>query len=231
MNIFEVMTGPIARMSYVNRYSSFSVNRRENVAEHSWWVCFIAYCIAGDLYKNGEHIDFESLLEHALMHDVSECLSGDVIRSYKHTNPDVKQAMAEADQINTRGLFDRDEYKTIGKKLYHDWATAKHNGRLEGEIVAFADMAAVGFYCREEDRSGNRAIRSVLAEMFEQWFHEFSQHPLLGQYVAQMFPEGRWPDMLRESSLPAQKMFPVPMMRDHSEGPTIEHEFRGTGTP
>lgn len=221
MNLFEVMTGPIARMSYVSRYSSFPANRRENVAEHSWWVAFIAMLIGKDLYYNHKvDVKLETLMLRAVLHDISECMSGDVIRSYKHKNEDIRDAMAEADGLATEELVV--EWGGVGNSVRHFWASAKADD-IEGEIVAFADMASVVFYCREEDRSGNRAIRPVLAEAYEKWFHKFHEHPLLGRYMLQIFPEGRWPDALREESVTARTMYPGhPMLFDHSEGPVAE---------
>jgi len=225
MNLFSTLTGPIARMSYVNRYSSFPANRRENVAEHSWWVAFIAYLVGQDLdTRRGISVNFELLLKRALVHDLSECLSGDVIRSYKHSNPDIAREMKAADEQNMEGLCSN--LGQIGNSVEGNWLTAKEDD-VEGRIVAFADMAAVAFYCREEDRSGNRAIRPVLKEMYETWFHVFHDDELFAPYIDQMFPTKRWTDMLREESLPAAKMFP---MQPHgAREPVAEHVFEGDG--
>jgi 5'-deoxynucleotidase len=218
MNLFEIITGQIGRMSYVNRYSSYPANRRENVAEHSWWVAFIAYLIALDLRSQGEQVDLEQVLCGAVTHDISEVISGDVIRSYKHANPEIRDAMKRADYDNTEEMT-----ADWPAQVFDDWHSAKTTS-LAGEIVEFADQAAVMFYCREEDRSGNRAIRAVLKQAYETWFNKFHAHPQLGQYINQMFPGGRFFDMLREYELPAQRMFAParPMMADHSEGKTGE---------
>jgi len=218
MDLFHNMTGPIARMSYVNRYSSIPVNRRENVAEHSWWVSFIALMVGTDLQAQGHDVKFDTLLMRAIMHDTSECMSGDIIRSYKHSDPEIREAMRNADDMAMAELTSKWGL-LVGVALRHWYATAKAED-LEGSIVAFADMAAVAFYCREEDRSGNRAIRRVLREMYETWFHAFADHSELGQYIHQMFPNGRFTDMLREEELPATLMFQIsgearPMMRHH----------------
>lgn len=221
MNLFEIMTGKLSRMSYVNRYSSFPVNRRENVAEHSWWVAFISLAIAMDLNEQGVEVGVETVLRGAILHDISEVMSGDVIRSYKHTNPEIVRAMQDADFINTNDMLDGPEYQPVGEEMMSDWSSAKHKG-LEGQIVAFADMAAVALYCREEDRSGNRAIREVLQEAYEKWFSRYHDHPVLGHYIDQMFPTHQFADMLREDVSMARVMHP--MVRDHSEGPTADYD-------
>jgi len=226
MNLFEVMTSEVARMSRVTRYSSFPVNRMENVAEHSFWVAFISYLIAFDLREQGHRIDLGMTLRGAITHDLSEIISGDVIRSYKHTNDDVRQAMKMADHINMDRVTQRDEWGATGDQTFSDWNNAKSGSTLEGQIVAFADMAAVVFYCREEDRSGNRAIREVLQEAYEDWFSTYHTHPELGKYIDQIFPSHLFSDALREETVPARVMYPGaarPIMADHSEGETSDH--------
>jgi 5'-deoxynucleotidase YfbR-like HD superfamily hydrolase len=226
MDLFAALTGPVSRMSYVNRYSSFPTIRRENVAEHSWWVCFIAYLIGGDLYKeHGEHINFEMLLEKALIHDVSECLSGDIIRSYKHSTPMIAGVLHDADELNVLELFKGEEFDPIGVKLTRDWQYAK-NETTEGQIVRFADMVAVVLYCREEDRCGNRAIRVVVAEMYQKWFHAYHDTHLFGRYMEQLFPNRNWGDAFRETA------FPRFTAEGRREGPVAEYtHIEGEGTP
>ena len=220
MNLRDVVTGRITGMSSVHRYSSFPTIRRENVAEHSWWVSFIAYLISRDLVAQGRVVDFGVVVSKAIMHDVSECVSGDIIRSYKHSNGHIADVMLEADQLNMDRLFDGDEYHPIGYGLKKDWESAKISHRLEGQVVAFADMAAVAFYIREEYLLGNRKLLYVLKEMYETWFHTYHEHPQLGQYIGQMFPNRRFTDILQDLDLQAK-----PMMSDHSEGATTVVDF------
>lgn len=232
MNLFDIITGRLSRMSYVNRYSSFPVHRRENVAEHSYWVAMIALLIARDLNTQGNDFDLGVILERALLHDVDECVSGDIIRSFKYSTDELHDAIDDAAEINVRELTSK-MGRGVGNELAHAWREAK-NVSHAGDIVKFADMAAVAFYCREEHQTGNRAIMPTLKEAYEEWFHVFHNHPLLGQYINQMFPEGRFFDMLREESLPAKKVFDVfkrPIMRDHSEGETLADAYDSAAWP
>lgn len=229
MNLFEIMTSPVSRMSYVTRYSSFPAIRRENVAEHSWWVTFISLLIAYDINYNHQYEEVNTLgvLERAILHDLSECISGDIIRSYKHTNPDIKQAMDTADAVNM-GVLTLNWSSGVRGRTMESWDTAKDN-TLEGTIVRFADMVAVVFYIREEYRSGNRAITGVLKEMYETWFHEFHTHGVLGRYADQMFPSGRWGSALRYDD---RQEHPLRPAWSHYEGETGEHNWpRGEGQP
>lgn len=219
MNLYKIITGKLSRMSYVNRYSSFHANRRENVAEHSWWVAVISYFIALEL-RAVQHVDMQRLLERALMHDISEVVSGDVIRSYKHGSPEILKAMQDADYENTYDMTHASEFGAIDMPVFDAWQYSKDT-TIEGQIVEFADQAAVAFYCREEDRSGNRSIRPVLKQAYETWFNRYHDHPLFGKFIDQMFPTKVYLDMFRNDDGPPQRPMTV---NYHNEGPTSEFE-------
>jgi len=219
MNLFEAMTGTISRMANVTRYSSFPTIQKENVAEHSWWVAFISYLIACDLKEQGWNIDMEDVLSFAMTHDISECVSGDVIRSYKHMNPDVLAAMTAADEQGTVNLAK--EFGSVGDGLYDDWAHAK-GPSVAGSIVGFADQASVVLYCRIERSLGNSGIDIVLKQLYETWFYKYHDHPQLGVYADQMFPNRVWWDPYRTLEMLKDTFHTHgrPMMAGHSEGQT-----------
>lgn len=216
MDLFSILNGPMRRMSHVNRYSSIPVHRPENVAEHSWWVTMIAYLIADDLFLQGVNIKMELVLSKALVHDLSECVSGDIIRSYKYSSPEVRKTLGDADRINMQGITSK--MGSVGPSVYHDWARAKADG-LEGDIVAFADMVGVVIYCREEYLMGNRQIELVLKEMYETWFHKYHEVEHLSQYIDRMFPNGAYTDALQYADI-RPRIMPSgdPLTRDHREG-------------
>lgn len=195
MNLFDAITGKISRMSHVTRYSSIAVIRRENVAEHSWWVAFTSMLIGIDLGGPGPMVNLGKLVTRALVHDLSECVSGDIIRTFKYSDPALTAAIQAADELSIRELA-QDLGKASGL-VTESWRNAKDES-LEGDIIRFADMAVVAFYCREEDRTGNRGIRPVLQVMYDTWLHEFHDHRYLGPYVDEMFPTRHYTDVLRE---------------------------------
>lgn len=204
MNLFNAITGKIARMSHVTRYSSVAVIRRENVAEHSWWVAFISFLVASDLNDTvpvaesvAPLVKLEKMLVRALVHDLSECVSGDIIRTFKYSDPALTAAINAADELSIKELA-KDLGRT-GETIAYAWRNAKDES-IEGDIIRFADMAVVAFYCREEERTGNRGIIPVLQVMYETWLHEFHDHRYLGPYVDALFPTRSYTDMLREPS-------------------------------
>jgi 5'-deoxynucleotidase YfbR-like HD superfamily hydrolase len=185
--------GRIRRMHHVNRYSSLPVVKPENVAAHSWQVAFISYLIAEDLAEKGCIVSPELALKAAVVHDVSEALSGDIIRSYKYQTPQMEAATRGADAVNVRQLAE----ELGSSRLESDWTLAKDQ-TLEGRIVALADVICVVTYCVEEERMGNSMLDHVLEGAYNNLLRPLRDHPLWGRYVMQLFPQDNYRSGYRE---------------------------------
>jgi 5'-deoxynucleotidase YfbR-like HD superfamily hydrolase len=220
MNLWDACTGKVSRMSYVNRFSSFPVSRRENVAEHSWWVAFISLLIGYSVQEDPHmpEVNMEKLLTRAVTHDLNETLSGDIIRSYKYSTEELLDAIRNADAVNMARLGA--EFGEANIPVTAAWRDAKADD-VEGEIIAFADMASVVFYLREEHKMGNKfRAMELVNELHQKWFHRFSDHLFLAKFYAQIFPMASWADPFREEPF---SLFPI--MRDHREGPVAAASF------
>lgn len=194
INLPNILTGTLRRMHYVQRYSSVPVLNPENVAEHSWQIAMISYMLSMDINHNWQPatVDIEEVLVKAIVHDVSEALSGDIIRSYKHSSPAMRAACQEADRLNMAKLMD-EVGREAGFQLTADWANAKDDS-LEGEIVALADLLCVVSYCVNERTLGSRACDFILKELYTETLCHWHQHKYLGVYVDQLFPRKMWHD-------------------------------------
>jgi putative hydrolase of HD superfamily len=170
-------------MHHVTRYSSLPVIKPENVAAHSWQVAFITYLIAHDLTEAGHQVDLGIALSGAITHDVSECLSGDIIRSYKYSSPEMEDITRRADAANVEKLAEQ-----IGVSLLWDWTGAKDYS-LEGRIVAFADYVCVVTYCVEEHRMGNTMLDQIVEGVYLNLLRPLRDNKLFGVYVRQLFPK------------------------------------------
>ncbi len=73
-----IMNSSIRRMAHIQRYSSFPTNRKENVAEHTFYCTITAHCIALDLLDRGFDIDPNVVVVKAIYHDGEESLTGDL---------------------------------------------------------------------------------------------------------------------------------------------------------
>lgn len=171
IDINEMLSGSIHRMSHVYRYSSVPIGRRENVAEHSWYVAFYAYLIGQDLQQQGFNVDFGEMLSRALVHDLDESMTGDFLRYVKYGHPDLKRAL---DEVSV-SMIDKMAYKLKSgrKAIQKHWSEAKDND-LEGDIIQVADLARVLSYVLEEIKMGNSHVTNIISECSE-YIEEFAE--------------------------------------------------------
>jgi len=180
-------------MHHITRYSSLQQIRPENVAEHSWTVAYYSLLISLDLRDRFTDLDLGEVLAKAVMHDVSETISGDIIRSYKYSTPEMKAATEAADDTNMRILV-RD--LPVGESLYEFWSEAKDD-RLPGRIVAFADLISVVTYVAEEHAMGNRMLDHIMKAVYEDLLRPMRGHFIFGYYVKALFPTDKHTDPYR----------------------------------
>lgn len=133
-------------LRFINRFSTHHTNRPETVAEHSFYVVYYSWKIAKDFEKEGTKINFRKLFEKALLHDMEEAYTGDIIRH------------AKTDEIK-RGLRAVSK-KVLPKEIYDIWVDSKDDS-IEGQIVSFVDLYEVLIYVLEEIKGGNRHIINV----------------------------------------------------------------------
>lgn len=171
-NWHHVLAGEINRARYVERYGSFPHIHKESVAEHSYFVAFYSYLL---WLETDREADLGKILLRALVHDMEESVTGDMLRAVKYSSEGLKEAMDEAGRtllddilthieapaISTEGVRqERDE--TV--ELRREWENAKDRS-LEGTIVAAADLLSVVSYAHIESQFGNRHAYSIRQEI------------------------------------------------------------------
>lgn len=150
----------LQQFTNITRYSRDHMVQRENDMEHTGFVVLFCYIIALKLKDKGYVLDMGALLSKAAIHDFEEVMTGDIIRTTKHANPDIRKAVKgiEASAIIHTQTF-------LGVDFHATWQTAKGID-LEGELVALADIAAVVYKCMVEiSMYGNRSFNRVLDEV------------------------------------------------------------------
>lgn len=158
----EVMFGDFRRVSYVFRFSSLPVQNRENVAEHSWWTAMIAMTIAAELEGGDEGSVHDLMAEvamRAIMHDVEEIGTGDLVREAKYFDAKMREDFRRVEVAFADRLFGKLGSPT-SHIMKHLWATSK-DFTLAGNIVALADLLSVIAYCRHEASMGNTNLAEV----------------------------------------------------------------------
>jgi len=158
MKVEKLLTGRALRVFHVTRFSSLPVHRKETVGEHlflaSWYALMIGREI--DLDKAGE-LDFGLLLSRALVHDIEESVTGDIVRDVKHGGDG-----SLAKLLHTMGkqvVLDIEAELEI--PVLDLWENSKDDS-LEGRILALADLMTVAAYALEGLKSGNGFMMEVL---------------------------------------------------------------------
>ena len=109
-------------------------------------------------------VNIGTVLSKAVMHDVEECITGDINRPFKYSSTDVAETLHSAAIKATRKALDTLQLDGhVQHNLGHIWHDAKDNTK-EGRIVKFADYLSVLSYMAEE-LSQNMTMRSNREEM------------------------------------------------------------------
>lgn len=163
LKLYELVCGVGNQLRYVDRFSTCRRNHRENVAEHQFYTAFFTLLIC-------EHVDAANVgiaVIRALVHDVEEHCTGDVIRPIKHGSKEVSEALDGAGTKFCNKFFHsltNDE--GVASKLFADWKYAKDSS-MEGMIVKFADFLSVIAYLNQEVRSGNYLVLDNVTQLKE----------------------------------------------------------------
>ncbi len=193
MNLHESINGSIRRLRHIQRFSSLPGHFPESVAEHSFFVAFYGYLIAQDLVADGHEVYPDQVVVKAICHDLSEAMSGDIIRSFKYSNDRIKHEVDLADRENMEKMSN--EFGDLKHHIMENWLSSKHDA--EGEVVKFADFVCVIAYCREEIASGNHHLDMILEGVFDVMWNYYSENDYFSKYMKQIFPNKDYKDAFR----------------------------------
>lgn len=178
------------RLRHLKRCNNFPTILPEDVAQHSWFTAVLAMTIADQHNAWIDQHDFqetetkfynrkvsvEEVLRKAILHDTSECITGDIPYNVKHLNEEAHKAIETA--VNQK----MDEfYKDCSHILkdYQNWEATCKEG-VSGYIVNIADMLELAIYCAEEVYAGNiymatlctKAVKLVMKYITNTAFYE-----------------------------------------------------------
>lgn len=148
-------------MASVWRYSSIPVVEYENVAEHSYWVALYAAMILAEI-DSTDTTTLGAVIIESLLHDTGECVTGDVVRTFKYSSEELKKQIGIAEEglllrlpAEVRKLFDLSNQ--INKPFRHYVKT----------IVKMADFLSLFQYMRREALRGNIEIMPYFNRMMK----------------------------------------------------------------
>jgi putative hydrolase of HD superfamily len=166
LKTFELLNN----LSNVYRWNNCYCSKQENVLEHSGFVSLYALRlgIKHDVLSAG-------LLIKALVHDLDEAITGDIVTPTKYSSVDLLNQIKLLESRSSKKISD--EY--FDGKVFDYWVNSKDITSIEGSIVKLADSAAVVYKIWQEYNNGNKSfgkyipnIRKSLEHSIEVIHHE-----------------------------------------------------------
>jgi 5'-deoxynucleotidase YfbR-like HD superfamily hydrolase len=147
-------------LAHVIRFNSRPQHFPESVAEHSFYVAYFSSLLISFLKAAGEEVDEVRALKMALIHDMEESFSGDILTPFKHFNEEIVQAIDKVNQQSIHLVFEN-----LPPALQADyialWTENGEHKSKESQIVKTADKISLLAKCREEVRAGNDYFRRI----------------------------------------------------------------------
>lgn len=138
------------RQRLINRWSLMQCQQRESVLEHSAVVAMLALLV-GEIAKSiGNEVDMATMMGHALLHDATEVLTGDVVTPVKKATESLAAEFARLERGAEHKLMN-----TLPKQLQEPIAKYFHPGGYEQRLVKGCDVYAAYLKCKLEIAGGN----------------------------------------------------------------------------
>jgi len=155
------------RMKHINRWSLMFNTQTENLMQHTVECAFMAHFLAlvGNCYFN-KNYDAEKVCAHALFHDVSEVLTGDLPTPVKYFNRDIKTAYKDIEKIANQKLLVH-----LPKELREVYSDYFNNGTLapeEQKLIKTADKLCAYLKCITELNASNKEFEPARESIKEQ---------------------------------------------------------------
>jgi len=160
--IFKEFFKEERKLDKVIRFSAKMRIKDESVAEHSFHVALYSMILADleeKIFKN--KVDKEKLLKTALLHDLEECLTGDIIYGFKHTDKVLTQEIKKMSQKFFGNLM-KNLPEKISNEYLNFWAKAKDKKQIKGKIIEAADKLEGLIYALNELSLGNKEFKNVI---------------------------------------------------------------------
>ena len=177
MNIKQLLVGRSIRLRYVHRYSTCRTIHKESVAEHAYYTMLYSRILGWWIEEEyGSTIDYAKLLFKGLIHDMEECITGDIPRDFKHSTKEMNETIEiYAGTMFLKVVQEILEDSQEAARWHYAWLNAKDD-TLEGKIIAFADfLSVIGYVYEETWMTSSISLREnieSLRDYYELFDHE-----------------------------------------------------------
>ncbi len=145
----------IRRLDYVYRYTTIPIVVQESTSTHSYWVAIYSIMIHFHIHPDDK--DIGCLLLNALIHDLPECISSDVVRTFKYSTPELKQEIDRAEKL----LLSKFPYNI---NFLFQFCQDNKNKYIEA-VTKAADFLSLFQYIRREIMRNNMEIYPFYIKM------------------------------------------------------------------
>ena len=159
--LLEAASSDIRRLDYVVRYSSIPVTVPENDSTHMYWVSVYSMMVHRRL--RGPRECDALIMQHALTHDALECLSGDIVRTFKYSSEEFRSAVNKAE----KGLADTlpTEVRSLLDEVQNGFSLNETMAHYVQDVVKAADFMSLYQYMWREKKRGNSEIDPFFGRM------------------------------------------------------------------
>ena len=147
------------RVAHIQRFNTTPILIRENVAEHSYFVAFYSMLLCEYVRQFGFEPDVEKTLKRALMHDVEEIISGDIITTFKYKNEEFRSLLETLNEGSMDEIL-KSLPTELSDNLKDLWKNSKDDS-IEGLIVKASDKLSLVTYCMEQINIGNKYMEPI----------------------------------------------------------------------
>jgi len=171
-------------MKLIDRWSLMRCTQAENVQEHSLQVAVIAHAMA--LIKNkrfGGQVVPEKVALHAIFHDATEVLTGDLPTPVKYFSPEIREAYVAIEDHAVSQLLSLlpSDLQSEYAKVFNDADSEIHR------LVKAADVIAAYIKCLEEEAAGNHEF-SRAKKTIENKLRQLCEAPEVNCFVTEFVP-------------------------------------------
>ncbi len=165
--LLEAAGSDVRRLDYVIRYSSVPVTFSESVSAHSYWVSLYSVMIHREILQLVSKNSFLSpttegkILLRAVVHDLAECVTGDVVRVFKYSSTELKDAIDDGEQA----MIDKYLPGKLREIVVGGLSEDSEEDAYAKDVVKAADFLSLYHFMLREVQRGNREIEPFFKRM------------------------------------------------------------------
>lgn len=164
MNIFQHFLD--RSLAHVVRFNAKPQQFSESVAEHTFFTTYFVSVLLFFLRKAGEEVNEAKALKLALVHDMEEAFSGDILTPFKYYDAETLEAIKRVSRKTIHFVFENlppelsDEFVSL-------WVEESEQKTKEAQTAKVADKLSLISKCYEEMKVGNEFFKPIYERELE----------------------------------------------------------------